>query len=197
MADLHIRHDYTMVELHRLACMAVQSAGPLAGDWQDRYETAWCAIAEELYVSCHRPSNRDLVFVGRTAIFSDARAYKRHHGYHTEFGAGSSAAFVKFWHMFWSVPSCEERVIEQLGLAQVLDSMPSSHKETLVALAVWGNQNVAAVALGLSYEAFTMRLYRARADFRRRWFEGETPSGAWHPSPRASHRMKMRRLRSS
>jgi hypothetical protein len=50
-----LRHGYTLADLHGLARLAVHTAGTMASNWHDRYDTAWSAIAEHLYAAEHWP----------------------------------------------------------------------------------------------------------------------------------------------
>lgn len=190
----HVRHNYTMAELHRLTCIAVKSAGTRAADWRDRYEIAWGAIAEHLYTTWESPSERDLVNVGRAAVLDDLRAYLRHHGLNQQ--GELREAFLKYWwDSCWVVPSCEDKLVDRLGLVQIMLTMSQSHRDALIALAVWGEHDMAAMALGITEQAFRNRLLRARTAFRSLWHEGETPSRTWHPSERMRWRMDKRRER--
>jgi len=180
-----VRLGYTMADLHRLACIAVKSLGPTGADWSDYYEIAWGAIAERLYVSDQQPSDRDLIFIGRSAIYDEIRSYRHHYGYFKGTAANGAASSPRFWqywyqHCFAStVNSCEDRVVDEMALAEILSTMDPVRRDAIVALAVWDEYHPAAIALGITYRAFIIRLNKARADFRRLWHEGETPSKMW------------------
>lgn len=180
---LQLRHDYTLADMDRLTRVAVSSVGRLASDARDRYDTAWCAIVEHLYSVEDPPVPRDLIWVGRTAIYDEIRDYRHHHGFFKsdwQCGPGSSPAFWRYWWpVTWAVPSRENVIVEQLALHQILAVMSPRRREAIFALATFDTYERAATALGISYRAFIIRLNHARADFRALWHEGEAPSRMW------------------
>lgn len=194
----HVGYGYTMSELHRIACQAVRSCGPMGSDWQGRYEAAWHAIAEELYSAWEAPSERDLIMVGRTAVYADVRAHRRDRGYlshNYDKGAYSSPQFWRYWWpMTWSVPSHEDKLIDRISLVQIIWTLTPLRREALIALAVWDRYDLAAMALGISEHAFVIRLNRARADFRKLWHQGETPSRMWGSDQRVNNARQRREV---
>lgn len=180
---LQLCHDYTLADVDRLTRVAVFSVGRLASDARDRYDAAWYAITEHLYTVEAPPGPGDLIWVGRTAIYDEIRDYRHHHGffksdYHN--GPGSSPAFWRYWWpVTWAVPSRENVIVERMALWQILDVMHPVRREAIIALATFDTYDRAAMALGISYRAFVIRLNHARADFRALWHEGEAPSRMW------------------
>lgn len=195
----HLRHDYSLADLHRLAATATRSAGPMGSDWLHRYGLAWSAIAEELYTVDDPPHHRTLVLVGRNAIFEDVRDHRHHHGYFRSdntFGPGSSPAFWKYWWpSTFSVPSCEEKLVERHALIEIMLALSPVHREVLVALAVWDDPDLAATALGISQRAFVNRICHARANFRALWHEGERAGPMFNPRQSAAKLKREQRER--
>lgn len=189
---MELRHGYTLRDLHNTARLAVHVAGRMASDWQDRYDTAWSAIAEHLYAAADPPARHDLVRCGQLAIYAAVTETRRHHGYYrhktigAEAGVASSPAFLSFW---WDqlryVPSCEARIVERTTLGQILPSLTPAQWEAIAALAVHDDYRTAADALGSSYVTFRSNVARARTRFLALWHEGEQPSRPWGTDRRA------------
>lgn len=188
-----LRFGLTLAELNTLARQAVTSTGPMGSDGTHRFELAWMGIAEFLYTVEEAPTRNQLLWAGRQAIYADVRSYRRNNGVlHGDMAKGlfSSRAFWRYWwHMFWSVPSHEDGLVEKVALHQVLAALQPSRRDALVALAVWGRYDYAAMSLDISYHAFVIRLNSARADFRRLWHQGEVPSRMWGSDQRTRKRM--------
>ncbi len=195
-----LRHGYTLAGLARLARLAVHTAGTMASDWHDRYETAWSAIAEHLYAAEHWPPRHDLVRVGQLAIYAAVDDGRHHHGYYkrktigTEAGAGSSPAFAAYWRPFAApVPSPESRIVERISLAQILPMLAPAQREAIVALAACGSYADAARAIGATGVTFKSNLSRGRQRFLAWWHEGEAPSKPWGCDRRAGKTADTRR----
>lgn len=147
-----VRHGYGLDDLHRLARHAtMQSRGYFVGGFADHYEIAWMAIVEELCTREDVPTYPQLLRVGWQAIYSEVSATRHHYGYHdhsnvgTVHGAGSGPRFVAYWwDLSSSTPSCEERVVERLSLAQILPRLNPLHLQALMALAATGTFQAAA-----------------------------------------------------
>lgn len=187
-ASTELRHGYTLTDLHQLARLAVHTAGSMASNWHDRYDTAWSAIAELLYSADHWPPRHSLVRAGQLAIYAAVDEERQTHGYYRRktdgrlHGAASSPAFRMYW---WDLcgarpaPSPENRVVERWTLAQVLPSLTPAQREAITALAVHDDYRAAADALGMGYATFKSHIARGRNRFLAWWHEGETPSRVW------------------
>jgi hypothetical protein len=79
---VELRFGYTLADLNGLARLAVHTAGAMAGDWHDRYDTAWSAIAEHLYAAPHWPPRHDLVRAGQLAIYAVVDGDRQAYGYY-------------------------------------------------------------------------------------------------------------------
>ena len=190
MTDL--AHGYTLADLHGIARLAVHAAGRMAGDWHDRYDTAWSAVAEALYAAEHWPPAHDLVHAGRVAIWAAVDEERRHAGYYrrktigSAAGAGSSPAFVTYWLEFARTASSPEtRAVESIAVAQIWPTLTPGQRSALSALATFGDYQAAAVALGMTSIGFRSAVSKARQRFLAAWHEGEAPSRVWGCDRRA------------
>lgn len=182
---MELRHGYTMDDLNRLARTAA-FASATAGDLADRCETAWLAIAEDLYRRDGPPPSHALVQVGKMAIFAAIDDARHHHGFYQyktiggRAGPGSSPRWVAYWQpVAGTVPSHESAVVERRAVDEILAALTPRQRESLAALASFGNLRSAADALGIGHDAFRALIGRARNEFRRLWHEGEVPSRPW------------------
>lgn len=184
--DVALRWGYTLVDLNEITRMSVHTIGPMGMDWQDRYDTAYSAVAEHLFAAIGPPSRPDLVRAGQLAIYDVVNGHLRHHGYYkaktlrASAGHGSSPAFCRYWaDWFRATPSCEQALVERLALYQILKALTPRQSEALAALGALDNYRAAAEALGLRPDNFRALIGRARGAFRQLWHEGEAPSKAW------------------
>lgn len=175
-----LRHGYTIGDLQRLARDAAISAGMTSTSMTDRYDTAMSGICEALYEAENPPPQGRLIAAGRAAIWGEAKAVLRHHGWTTDGGTDSAARYAAYW--LWaarSTPSPEHRVVERIALAQILPMLTAGQREAVYALAVAGDYRRAADALAARYRTYAGNLGDARRRFLRWWHEGETPSRLW------------------
>ena len=181
MSDL--RQGYTLTDLHQMTRLAVHTARAGEGDWRDRYDTAWSAIAEALYSREHPAERHLLVAAGRKAVHRSADRYCQAHGYFrhkTASGAASSPAFRTYWlDTTRTTGSPEDGVVDRLALLQIWPTLTEGQRSALFALAVHGSYEAAADALGLSRAAFKQLVSTGRRAFLRRWHQGEAPSRLW------------------
>jgi hypothetical protein len=178
-----VRDHLTLTDLDRMAHVAVRMAWPRAMDYQDRYETAWSAIAEHLYASESTPSERDLKTVGCNAVNRLAQDHGRHWGLDRNkpaSGFESAKGFLCFWELLRrATGSPEQGVVERLALRQIWPRLSDTHRAVLTAMAVHADNVAAAEALGKTYGTFNSHLRNARREFLSLWHEGETPSRMW------------------
>lgn len=172
-----LRHGFTLADLNRLAASAARHAGTFVADGADRYQTAWSAIAEHLYAADQSPTERDLWHAGRDAIRATIRDNQRTHGAPRSGGGGDMPQFARYWSKQATVtPSCEDRVVERVALAQIWPQLTDGHRAALAAYAAKGDMDGAAKALKISGTAFSSRLQRARQTAAELWHEHETPT---------------------
>lgn len=177
--DVHtLRHGYNMADLDRLAWMAIRRNWGWSHEPRIRYEIAWTAIAERLYAAVDAPDLADLVFAGQDAISGFVTDEKRHHGVGPH-GEGRPK-FAAFWEgSRLRVPDPAGGVVDRIALWQIWAHLSEAHRRVLAALAVHGDQQSAADALGSTYASYASRLHQARKAFVRLWHEHEEPSGMW------------------
>lgn len=181
-----LRGGYTLADLDRMAHAAVRSAGSMAYDARDRYDEARSTIAEALYSIDEPPDERDLVRVGREAIWGMTAETKHHHGwFQRTAGWGDSPAFQRFWRPVGG-SSVEERVVERLALAQIMPTLSRRQRDVVAALAAFDDHGAAKVAFG--GQSFSTHLARARRAFLAAWHEGEAPSKPWGSDRRCGGR---------
>lgn len=187
MADIVYR-GFTFADLDRMARVAVHMAWPRAMNYQDRYETAWSAIAEHLYASPDDASERELKTVGCNAVNRLAQDHGRHWGLdRNNPAAGFEAArgFLRFWELFRrGSHSPEDGVVERVAFHQIWPRLSDTHQLVLTAMAVHADNVAAAEAVGKTYGTFNTHLKNARREFLTLWHEGETPSRIWGKADR-------------
>ena len=196
MLDVDLRHGYTLADLHRLARLAVHTAGTMAGDWHERYDLAHGAIAEALYAAPHWPQRHTLVRAGQLAIYAAVDEHRQAYGYYRRktdggvHGIGSSPAWRAYWWDLLSltaVQSPETRVVERTALTQILPTLTPTQRDAITALAVYDDYQTAANALGMSYATFKSHVARGRNRFLAGWHEGEKPSRTWGTDRRVNN----------
>lgn len=196
-----VKHGYTVACIHGIARLAVHTAGAMASDWHERYDTAWSAIVEHLYSAEHWPPHHDLVRAGQLAVWDTISDVWHHHGYYkaktigSAAGPGSSPAFQTYW---WDIAggvskSFERRLVERHAVPQIMAMLIPRHRKVIVALAVHGDYQKAAEALGMPYVTFKGYVASARRRFFELWHEGEAPSRIWGVDRRAGTKAGTRR----
>lgn len=177
MADIELRHGYTLADVETLALTAVL-AYRRGMDFQERRHLARWAIAECLYASAEAPSRYELVDAARRAIGEQNRADCIAHGIDHQRGYTSKPHFWRYWY-----PPCpqglEEHVVDRVALAQIWAHLSPHHQNVLLALAAYEDHGQAARSLGISQSAYKGRLRKARQAFCQLWHEGEQPSRPW------------------
>lgn len=190
LTDMHLRHGYTLADLHRLARKSAGSNRSMATDHRDLLETAWSAIAEHLYSADDPPSEHDLLAVGRGAIWAIVHDHRTTYGYRDrQWDAGMATAprFCAYWLGARVAASPEEAIVERLTLPRLMDALSDPCRAAILALAAHdGDRAAAAAAMGLSRDAFNHRIHAARRTCLRLWLEHETPPKARmrHPDRR-------------
>jgi DNA-binding transcriptional regulator YiaG len=191
-APVELRFGYTLADLHAMAKLAVHTAGVMAADWQDRFDTAWSAIAEELYAAPHWPRRSSLVQAGQLAVKATVDEYRQAYGYYRRktdgavHGLGSSPAFRSFWlALSKATPGPEHRVVERLAAERIFATLKPRFQAALLALAAHEDYADAAQALGVKYDTFCDQVARGRRAFYALWHEGEEPSRVWGCDRRA------------
>lgn len=187
--EVELPQGYTLAEVERLAKVAAGTTLTNPGDTMaDRVDDAWSAIVERLYADPTPIEPGQLVWVGRKALYRADRATWHHHGvfkannHGTRHGLGSMPAFQSYW---WRpVATVEGKVVDRLAFAQIWPRLSPSMQEAVVAVAIYGDQQLAAQATGKPHLRSALR--NARIRFLELWHEGETPSKKWgydHPGP--------------
>ena len=139
----------------------------------ERYEVAWGAIAEAAASNDQRMRYTGMIQIGKDAIDDEARDWSRHHG------RSNRRSFQAFWLDRWELNAAntqfENRLVDELALAQVMAVLPSRMSTALIALAVAGDLSGAAQLLGQHYDTVTRNVRDARRAVYAMWFEGQTP----------------------
>lgn len=185
---MELRHGYSLADLHAITRLAVHVAGPAAGDWHERYDIAWSAVAEHLYAAETWPSRSDLVRAGQLGLYTYVDEHRQAYGYYrrktdgAQHGIGSSPAFQSYW---WDLcgagvaRSPESRIVEHTALAQIMPTLTPAQRQAILALAVHDDYQTAAAAIGAKYVTFKSTIALARKRFLAAWHEGEIPSKTW------------------
>jgi hypothetical protein len=188
--DVDLQHGYTLFEVNALSMWAVtRDSYHRFTRFDDRLEVAWHAIIEHIYSSPEPPEKREVIKAGWRAISDQESKEKRFHGVDGRNPEAPASkphdeerrkGFERYW---WSAsepaPGPEDRVTDDVALAQILPRMRPPDRELLTAMAEHDDYGLAAEALGKSRHSFATEIGRARRAFRKLWHEGETPSGPW------------------
>lgn len=175
--SIPVAHGYTMADLNEMASAACRADRSLASDAHTRYNVAWSAIAEALAVadSEQPPTRGELVRVGWQAIYAEVREMRVMFGFKDREGPNGVASAPRYV-TYWTVRphSHEDGLIERMAVHQVLEVLSAPYRDAVVALAVHGDYQAAADALGIKYTALTGRIRTARKRLRAVWFAPET-----------------------
>lgn len=178
-----VRFGYTMADLDRLARVSVATAWPRAMDYRDRYDAAWHALAEAIYDTDEPPTRYDLKVVGTRAVNRLGQDEGHHRGFdrsNPDAGFEGMPAFQRYWSWFGrATPSHEDRIVDRIALAQIWPMLSVFHRQTLTALAVHEDHDLASQAIGRKIPTYRTHLKNARDAFRVLWHEHETPSPMW------------------
>lgn len=200
--DVHtLRHGYNLADLDRLTRAALKRGWGTGYDNQTRYEVAWSAIVERLYVAPESdpPAPSDLIFAGQDGISRFVTDEMRHNGRAPGDGlTRQRPRFAAFWERRPTSGDPAARVVDRVALWQIWDQLTYTQRLVLSALAAHGDYQTAADALGKTYSTFQSHVHLARKQFFRLWHEHEEPSGVWGADRRAYRRgegpVKERRL---
>lgn len=180
---MDLRHGYTLADLERIGRSAAMNAGAYASDFVERYEIAYSAIAEVLFIEQKPPVEHDLFNAGRNAIWRALRASEHVWGMVSAKGGGyrRMVAFERYWttHAPPS-PSPEQVILDATAARQIIPTLTALQREALATYAAFGfSLPAAAEALGVSVKTLSARVDYARAAFLALWHEGETPTRKW------------------
>jgi hypothetical protein len=184
IGDIKLPHGYCLADLDRMTRQAVFYARWTTGSTTvDRYDVARCSIIDRLYDDAQeRPSERELTMIGKRAVCRYVDDEYQVHGVNPkEWRDGiTRGRFVAFW-LDWiqHSGSHDTHVIEILAVRQIWPRLTWRNRRLLLALAVHGDYESAAKAVGMSRDAFIGKLSLARKQFLRYWHEGEQPSRIW------------------
>lgn len=171
-----IRYGLTLADLDRLARTACTADRSLAGDMTTRFDIARSAIALALIEADTPPTWHELVRAGWQAIYADIREARHMYGIprdDTSSGVCSASRYATYWRPIQDDP-VEDRLVEALAVHQILDMLTDPYRDAVTALAVHGDYQAAADALGITYRALVGRLRTARRQARAWWFAPET-----------------------
>lgn len=168
--------DPDMARLHRCALNAAHHPYTTFLSVSERLEVALGAIyiawIETVTNEDRIPSDAALYTAGVDAISTETRNWRRHHGIQD-----NGRAFASYW----LTDDLDDGIVRpeahipHMALWQVFDALSESERETLMALAMIGNQAAAAEHLGITYGAMQKRVRQARLHAYALWFDWETP----------------------
>jgi DNA-binding CsgD family transcriptional regulator len=177
-------HGYTMIDLHKMTLGAIVEARWRVTPFDERYEVARFAIIERLYDENEpAPQWRDLVRTGKRAIKRFVDDEFCEHGQDLKSLVLSDVSRPRFCTYWWDqsapTPSPEQRIVDILAVCQIWPRLTPRNKRILRMLAVHGDYDSAARALGVTRNTYVAKLSEARKQFLRLWHEGEQPSRIW------------------
>lgn len=175
---------YTLADVERLAKVAAGTVLTHTGQsMAERVDDAWSAIVERLYADPEPIDPGQLVWIARKALYRGDRDYGHSYGVFkrdAHHGRGSMPRFQQFW---WRpVVTIEDQVVDRRAFAEIWPRLSPAEQEAVVAVAIYGDQQEAARALGRPH--LRSSLYSARKRFLALWHEHEAPSKHWgydHP----------------
>lgn len=167
-------HGYTMADLHKMSLYHAKRMAFMGGDFSDRYEAAWFAVAELLYSSGREPTREEMHNTAKNGIRLWRAEELRHAGLR---GDGEERpAMQKFWGpVIAPRDDFTDQLTEVMALPQVLGQLTDLQYEAIAALAVHGSQRAAAEALGVNPQTFQDRVGKARKKVTELWFAPEHP----------------------
>ena len=184
--DTTLAHGYTLADLHDIARHAVHTDwSHHAGDYLDRYDIAWSAVAEHLYAADTAPSRRDLLHHARYTLHAATQNDLRHRGVSHQTNETAVNA-VRYWTLLQVIPSHETAVVDRQALWQIWPRLTDADRRALLALAAHDGYREAAAALGMRYYTFCTAVRKARLRFLALWHDGEQPSVLWGRDRRAA-----------
>lgn len=205
LRGVELRHGFTYGRAEALAWAAVRRHAPTLGlDLSDRFEAAWSAVTEHLYRASEPPTPEELVRAGwdelarlcRTDLYEHGYAVRPGYGRDRLAGSGSAASFRRYWETP-RPPTPEDVVVDRMAVRQILPELTGPQAQALLALAVHGDYDRAAEALGMPPKSYESLLRRARAAFFALWHEHETPSRTWRHDKRVHRRVPRRQAAST
>jgi hypothetical protein len=181
--DVELPHGYTMDALHKMTLGAINEARWTLKPFDERYEIARFAIIEKLYEGGEPLQWYELVKTGKRAILRYLDDDFCEHGQDLKSIVLSDVSRPRF-HVYWwdhsaPTPSPENHLVDILAVCQIWPKLTPRNKRILRMLAVYGNYDAAARALGMKRTTYMNKLYEARKQFLRYWHENETPSRTW------------------
>lgn len=175
--ETHIGHGYTLADLYRIAVYAVGTDYWKTSYFRsDRVEAAWSALASTVCAAEDRPASLELINVARGASTEIIRVHNQSYGI-DEHGA-RRPSFERYWFMNLG-SAVDEHVVDVQSLNQIWPMLTPVNQQALLALAVHGDYEQAADALGVKLTTFYSRVLNARLRFLALWHEGEKPSRPW------------------
>lgn len=174
-------HGHSWDRIHQFARSSAANNYTHAADYVDLYAAAHGAMIDLLLTADEPPTEYDLRYAGKAAIWQLVKDHRQTYGYRDREwanGLGSAPKFNAYWSDWLSVmPSHEGQIVERTALYQILRRMNPTYRVAIVALAACdGDRDAAAAALRISRKAFDMRLLVARRDAIALWHQGETPN---------------------
>lgn len=190
IATEELRFGYTLDDVDHIARGALLASRTMAAAWEDRYEAARFAVIERIYGDEHWVRRDELLRAATRAVHDLARKELQHHGVDRQnmdnLAAGRKhAGFFMFWEGHLTFPSHEDYVIERVALQQAWDALTATDRRILTTQALYGDNGIAAEALGKPRTSYTVQLNQARRRFRALWWQGET-SQAWATDQRGT-----------
>jgi hypothetical protein len=184
LGDIELPHGYCLTDLDRMTRQAVFYARwTTISTIAERYDVARYSIVERLYDSTQeQPTERELTMIGKRAVCRYADDEYQVHGVNPkEWRDGvTRGRFMVFWlDLVQHSGSHETHVIDILAVRQIWPRLTIRNRKVLLALALHGDYERAAKAIGMTRNTFIDKLSEARKQFLRYWHEGEQPSRIW------------------
>lgn len=185
-------HGWTLAAINDLAATVASRHRHWwrAGDLADQHQAAWDGIAAELLAAQVPPSRSDLLAAGLRSLAAHVRGEIRHHGGGSHNGIPNAGAkFAAYWEWHSSPwPDPQDGVCDRLAVAQILPFLTPRQRQALTLLAVFGDYEEGAAAMGVATGTFEVHIKTARRRFLLLWHEHEMPSRPWRKDKRVYRR---------
>jgi hypothetical protein len=187
-ADTPVAHGYTVRDLEHLTRLVLRlDRWHTAADGEEQYNAVWFGILEHLLTADQPPTRGELLKAGTAASDARVKDDMRTHGRCTQNFGRPMPRFHAYWNPA-NPPSPEPRVVEQFALQQIWPLLQPRQQEALTALAVTGDYEKAAAAIGATKATFSVLISAGRRRFYTWWHEHETPSKQWRTDRRVRSR---------
>ncbi|MGE7437556.1 hypothetical protein [Kitasatospora sp. NPDC001175] len=171
-------HGYTYRDIDRISRLVITMdpyRTDLGSATHERCDAVQFALIEYLATCERRPSQKELLALGRNASHQHVRLEMHAHGMQrSEHGGGVLPGFQRYWQASGRVPM-DERVTERIAVWQIWPRLTLAQQRAVMALALTEDHQAAARTLGVPLGNYSSLLRSGRRRALALWHEHETP----------------------